>query len=81
MTLFGHKIKSDNSFKGATYMALLVSILTVVDGMGINISLIEKLPFYDLGFNWIVPAIIGALLGNFIPQKKEPECDLLDSAQ
>mgnify|MGYP001061460735 CR=1 FL=1 len=81
MTLFGHKIKNDNSFKGATYMALLVSILTVVDGMGINISLIEKLPFYDLGFNWIVPAIIGALLGNFIPQKNEPECDLLDSAQ
>lgn len=46
-----------------------------------GISLIEKLPFYDLGFNWIVPAIIGALLGNFIPEKKEPECDVLDSAQ
>ncbi len=81
MTLLGHEIKNDNSFKGATYMALLVSILIIVDRMRINILLIEKLQFYNLGFNWIVPAIIGALLGNFIPQKKESEYDILDSAQ
>ena len=41
MTLFGTKIKNDNAFKGATYTALLVSILTVANGMDIvNISFI-----------------------------------------
>ena len=81
MTLFGHRIKNDNAFKGATYMALFISILTVIDGMGIEILLIDKLPFNNLGFNWIVPSIIGGLLGSVIPQRKEPDCDILDSAQ
>ena len=49
MTLFGHKIKNDNSFKGAAYMALIVSILTVVDGMGIKILPVNKLPFLTWG--------------------------------
>ncbi len=81
MTLFGHKIKNDNAFKGAAYIALIVSILTVIDGMGIKILPVNKLPFANLGFNWIVPSIIGGLLGYFIPQKKEQDSDVLDSAQ
>lgn len=81
MTLFGHKIKNDNAFKGAAYMALIVSILTVLDGMGIKILPINKLPFADFGFNWIVPSIIGGLLGYFIPQKKEPDKNVLDSVE
>ncbi|MGL5753947.1 MAG: branched-chain amino acid transport system II carrier protein [Paraclostridium sp.] len=69
MTLFNKQIKNDNAFKGATYVALIISILTVIDSMGINISIIHKLPFANLGFNWIVPAIVGGIVGNFIPQK------------
>lgn len=70
MTLFGHKIKNDNAFKGSAYMALIVSILTVIDGMGIKILPINELLFADFRFNWIVLSIIGGLLGYFIPQKK-----------
>ena len=72
MTLFGTKIKNDNAFKGATYTALLVSILTVANGMDIvNISFIDELPFSTLGFNWIVPVLIGGIIGNLIPSHSE----------
>lgn len=73
MTLFNKQIKNDNAFKGATYIALIVSILTVVDSMGIKMSFIDHLPFDNLGFNWIVPAIIGGIVGNFIPSKNHVE--------
>lgn len=68
MTLFGDKIKNNNAFKGATYMALLVSVITVANNMKlINIEFINKLPFSSLGFNWILPVLIGAIIGNLIP--------------
>ena len=67
MTLFGDKIKNNNAFKGATYMALLVSVITVANNMKlINIAFINKLPFSSLGFNWILPVLIGAIIGNLI---------------
>ncbi|WP_296645039.1 branched-chain amino acid transport system II carrier protein [Romboutsia sp. 13368] len=67
MTLFSNRIKNDNAFKGATYIALLVSVLTVANNMGlVNISFINKLPFSSIGFNWIVPVLIGGIIGNLI---------------
>ena len=41
LTLFGDNIHNDNIFKGATYMALIVSVLTVVDSMGIKVDFIH----------------------------------------
>lgn len=72
MTLFTEKIKNDNTFKAATYMALFISILTVVNDLGISIPMVTKLPFAPLGFNWIVPVIIAGIIGSFIPQRKRP---------
>ncbi|MGL5314214.1 MAG: branched-chain amino acid transport system II carrier protein [Peptostreptococcaceae bacterium] len=69
MTLFGSYIKNDNAFKAATYMALLISVLTVANNLGMSIPLVTKLPFASLGFNWIVPVIIAAIIGNFIPSR------------
>ncbi len=72
MTLFSNRIKNDNAFKGATYVALLVSILTVANNMGlVHISFINKLPFSSIGFNWIVPVLIGGIIGNLIKFNSE----------
>ena len=65
MTLFSDKIKNDNAFKGATYVTIIISILTVM-----NVPLMNNLPLVSLGFNWIVPAIIGGVIGNFIKTNK-----------
>jgi LIVCS family branched-chain amino acid:cation transporter len=73
MTLFSANIKNDNAFKGATYMALLISVLTVVNDLGMSVSFINKLPFASLGFNWIVPVLIAGIIGNFIPSGSNQE--------
>lgn len=67
LALFGEKISNDNVFKAATYMALFISILTVIDSMGVKISVIHLLPLDSLGFNWVVPVLIAGIIGNFIP--------------
>ncbi|WP_131037002.1 branched-chain amino acid transport system II carrier protein [Clostridioides difficile] len=69
LALFSNKIKNDNVFKCAAYMALLVSVLTVATSFGIKIPLVNSLPFASLGFNWIVPVVIAGIIGNFIPSK------------
>ena len=70
MTLFNNKIKNDNAFKCATYVALIVSVLTVLSSKGINVPFINELPFAKIGFNWIVPVVIAGIIGNFIPSKQ-----------
>lgn len=67
LALFGEKISNDNVFKAATYMALFISILTVIDSMNVKIPAIHLLPLDSLGFNWIVPVLIAGIIGNFIP--------------
>ena len=64
-TFNGFFIKS-SVFKCSAYVTLLISLLNVLDSLGLGIDFIHKLPFDSLGFNWIVPAIIGGLVGKFI---------------
>lgn len=78
MTLVGKHIKNDNAFKAATYMALFISILTVINNLGISIPIVTKLPFASLGFNWIVPVLIAGVIGNFIPSRNIDDTDKID---
>ncbi|WP_297136969.1 branched-chain amino acid transport system II carrier protein, partial [Terrisporobacter sp.] len=68
-TLVGNKINNDNVFKFGTYTALFVSILNVAASFNIKIPVINSLPLTDLGFNWVVPALIAAVIGNFVKSK------------
>lgn len=70
MSIFGQHIKNDNAFKGGAYITLLVSVLNVSNGLFEVAPFVTKLPFAEYGFNWIVPAIVGVLLGNLIKSKK-----------
>ncbi|MBQ3423551.1 MAG: branched-chain amino acid transport system II carrier protein [Romboutsia sp.] len=66
MSLIFGNIKNDNVFKGAALATFIVSLLTVANSLwGVSPVMIE-LPLASFGFNWIVPAIIGGLIGNFI---------------
>lgn len=67
LTLFTEKIKNNNIFRFTTYMALIISILTVMNDLGINIPIVNRLPLSSLGFNWVVPVIIAGFIGMFIP--------------
>lgn len=66
-------IKNKNVYKGAVTGALCVSVFDALGAMNIQVGLIQtslaKLPFATEGFGWLVPAIIFALIANFLPQK------------
>ena len=50
-------------FKGAAYTTLVISTLTVIDHSYISIPLIQNLPLNKYGFNWVIPGLMGALIG------------------
>ena len=71
MNIFEKFIPNDVVVKGATYATLLISLLTVIDSLGIKIEFVHKLPLANLGFNWVVPAIVGGLIAGLIFRKRE----------
>lgn len=74
MTLLEKVIKNDMSACVGAYVALLVSLAGVLP-LGPISDIVAKLPFAADGLGWIVPAIVGCVIGVFIPkpQKKEVE--------
>ena len=83
MTLLGDHIRNDNAFKGAAYVTLVISLLSV----GSNLlslkqisDLLSLLPFASIGFNWIVPAIIGAVVGRLIKGKNNNKASISKGA-
>jgi branched-chain amino acid:cation transporter, LIVCS family len=71
MSIFSNVINNDAVYKGAVYVTLVVSILTVAQGFGLNVPFVNSLPLASLGFNWIVPAIVGGIVGAFFGKKKQ----------
>ncbi len=74
MTIFKKYVKNDNIVKGATYVALAMGVLMAGNDLGMNISFINSLPLASLGFCWVVPTVIGGVIGYFI-KTSEPNKD------
>lgn len=57
---------------GAMIAAFLISCIHALDNVGMIpnfiANIVHTIPFYNLGIGWIVPAIIGGIIGYFIPQ-------------
>lgn len=57
---------------GAMIAAFIISCIHALDNVGMMphaiTSIASTIPFYKLGIGWIVPAIIGGIVGYFIPQ-------------
>jgi len=75
LTLFKEKIKNNYVFIFSTYTALFISVLTVLNNMGIGSSIgvpiVTELPFANLGFNWIVPVIVAGIMGILLKQTQK----------
>lgn len=70
MASFKNIFAKNSIYKGAAYATLAISALTVIDSLGFDINFVHALPFASLGFNWLIPAIIGGILGNFLFKDK-----------
>ena len=66
LTIFTKQIKNDNTFKGAAYFTFVASILSVANSLTGSFEFINVLPLTSLGLGWIVPGLVGALVGSFI---------------
>ena len=69
LTIFTKQIKNDNTFKGAAYFTFVASILSVANSLTGSFEFINVLPLTSLGLGWIVPGLVGALVGSFIKTK------------
>lgn len=69
--IFKKIIPNDMTLKGAAYATLLISLLNVIDSLGLSIQFVHQIPLASLGFNWILPAIIGGIVFSFIPTKSK----------
>lgn len=71
MNIFKKIIPNDMTLKGAAYATLLISLLNVIDSLGLSIQFVHQIPLASLGFNWILPSIIGGVVFSFIPTKSK----------
>lgn len=70
LSFFKNKIHNPNTYKGATLVAFVMSIFTVLHSNGLGMDFVTKLPLATFGFEWIIPAVIGGLVGTLIKSKK-----------
>ena len=69
LNFFSKKIKNNNVFIFAAVFALVVSACDVLCGFGLPLTFAQKLPLASFQCGWIVPAIIGGIIGKFVPSK------------
>lgn len=67
LNFFGSRIKNNNIYIFAAAFALAASAAEVLCGFGLPLEFIHKLPLGSFQCGWIVPAIIGGIIGKFVP--------------
>ena len=76
LTFFKNQIKSDLIVQGATLFAFLTSLATEANAFleeGSKIPYIMDLPLASLGLHWIIPAIVGGILGFILSMVIKPK--------
>lgn len=76
-TLAGPLYKTRGALVGGVIMALIVGAMDALQAAGINISVItsvqKMLPLSEFGFGWVVPAIVGIIIGAVLYRKPPKE--------
>lgn len=67
LNFFGSRIKNNNIYVFAALFALVASAADVLCGFGLPLEFIRRLPLGSFQCGWIVPAIVGGLIGKCIP--------------
>ena len=69
MSFFSHKV-SLWSVRLATLVATVCGVCEVLISFGLMGNFLVALPLGGLGFGWLIPTIIAAIIGNFIKDKQ-----------
>lgn len=71
LSFFKKKLNNRNVYKGAALAAFVVSLLTVAVTYGLPFQFIDVLPLSEYQLNWIIPAVVGGIIGALIPDKTQ----------
>ena len=71
LNFFGKHIKSNNIYIFAAAFALVASAAEVLCGFGLPLHFVEKLPLGSFQCGWVVPAIVGGIIGKFVPTSQK----------
>ncbi len=80
LTYFSKRIKNNNIYIGAAILAFVASAADVLCGYGLPFEFIKSLPFGAFQCGWIVPAIVGGIIGKFIPMSSSAHKESTDLA-
>ena len=61
----------DRISRGAVIGALLMSILCTLDGYGVPLTFLHKLPLFELGFAWVLPSVLFGAVAAMLPHRRE----------
>ncbi|MDO6391202.1 branched-chain amino acid transport system II carrier protein [Pontibacter sp. BT731] len=77
LTLLGSVLRNRHAVY--TWSVLLTSIVSIVEGLsaagfasGISDLFTQYVPFYSLGMGWVIPALIGAVIGFVVSTRQAP---------
>ena len=56
-------------YRGAAVGALLYCVPEALCSFGLPLSFVKAMPLAGLGFGWILPAMLGALIGLLLPNR------------
>lgn len=70
LTFFDSKLNNPRIACFGAYAALLASIAELALSYGAPFGFIERLPFVQYGCAWIVPAVVGCIIGAFFKPKQ-----------
>lgn len=70
LMFFGKYIKNDNVIRVATLFAFVISLSEVLAGFGLPLTYTQILPLHEYSLGWILPAVVGGIIGKFIPCKQ-----------
>ena len=65
----GRLIRKKSVFRGAAIGALAYCLPEAACTLGLPLQAIYAMPLSALGFGWVLPALIGALIGLLLPEK------------
>lgn len=79
--IFEKVIPNDGGFKGAAYFTVVYAALDMPAQYGVHIGFLDKMlhmiPLYEYGFGWLVPALVGCVLGLILyPRMHKEVCDV-----
>lgn len=71
LTFFNKHIHNNNIYIYAAAFALIASAADVLLGFGLPFEFIRTLPFGNFQCGWILPAVVGGIIGKFIPMSEK----------